>query len=217
MRGVRPLVATFSIVAFDPATASWGVAVQSRVLACGGVVAWARAGAGAVATQAMANAGWGPHGLALLEAGHGADEVVHALVTADGSRDVRQLGVVYRLGRAAAFTGVECIPESAHVVGRGFACQGNMLASREVVAAMARAFEHDAGGPFPERLVAALVAGQVAGGDRRGQQSAGLLVVREGGGVFHGSDRAIDLRVDDHAAPIDELVRLLALHRATFG
>jgi uncharacterized Ntn-hydrolase superfamily protein len=211
------LVATFSIVARDPEAESWGVAVQSRFLACGSLVPWAKAGAGCVATQAFANARYGPAGLAMLERGLDAQAVVAALVGDDDGRDVRQVGVVDRTGTAAAFTGGECLPWAGHLVGSGFSCQGNMLAGPEVIAAMARSFEQGNGSTLAERLVAALEAGQAAGGDVRGQQSAAIVVVREGGGFLGLGDRAVDLRVDDHATPIAELSRLLALHRATFG
>ncbi len=207
---------TFSVVAFDPATREWGVAVQSRFLAAAAVVSWARAEAGAVATQAWANMSYGPQGLELLAAGLPAEEVVERLVSADEGRDHRQLGVVDRDGRAAAFTGAACLEWAGHVVGEHYACQGNILAGQAVVTAMAEALETSRG-PLPERLVAALEAGQAAGGDRRGQQSAGLLVVREKGSYGGWTDRAIDLRVDDHPAPIVALGDLLRLHRLYFG
>ncbi len=213
----QPLVATFSIVAHNARTESWGVAVQSRFLACGSIVPWARAGAGCIATQAFANSRYGPAGLAMLERGLDAEAVVATLVRDDDARDVRQVGIVDRGGGAAAFTGAECVPWTGHVIGRGFCCLGNMLVGPEVLAAMARSFEASGEGTLPERLVAALEVAQAAGGDVRGQQSAALVVVREGGGFLGLGDRAVDLRVDDHATPIGELARLLALHRATFG
>lgn len=212
-----PVVATFSIVAYEPRTQSWGVAVQSKFLAVGSVVPWAKAAAGAVATQALANPRYGPLGLAMLEQGMRAEEVVAGLVGGDPGRELRQVGVVDRAGAAAAFTGRECFPWAGHVIGEHFCCQGNILASEAVVAAMAQAFEMHHARYFPDRLLAVLEAGQAAGGDARGQQSAALVVARAGGSWGGLSDRAVDLRVDDHPTPIAELVRLMALHRKTFG
>jgi len=207
---------TFSVVARDPATGDLGVAVQSKFLAVGPVVVHARAGVGAVATQAWANVSYGPRGLDLLAAGADARQAVDVLTGADDGRDQRQLGIVDAAGAAAAFTGAACPDWAGHVAGEGFACQGNILVSGATVEAMAGAMR-DAARPFPERLVAALAAGQAAGGDARGQQSAALLVVRPGGGYGGLSDRLLDLRVDDHATPIDELRRLLDLHELYFG
>jgi len=213
----QPYVATFSIVAFEPRSESWGVAVQSRFLAAGAVVPWSRAGVGAVATQAFANPRFGPLGLSLLAQGLAADEVVASLIAGDGGRAMRQLAVVDARGGAAAFTGEECLPWAGHLTRDGFTCQGNILAGPAVVAEMAGAFESNASLELPERLAAVLEAGQAAGGDARGQQSAGLLVVRAGGGFAGYSDRVVDLRVDDHTAPIAELARLLRLHRELHG
>jgi len=207
---------TFSIVAFDPPTASFGIAVQSKFLAVGAVVPWALAGIGAIATQARANTTYGPEGLALLESGMSAEDVVKRLTDADRDRDQRQLGVVDRLGHSAAYTGRACLDWAGQRCGENFTCQGNILAGPAVVEGMARGYT-DAAGPFPERLVAALAAGQEAGGDRRGKESAALLVVREKGGYAGLSDRAVDLRVDDHPDPISELARILALHRLYFS
>ena len=212
-----PIISTFSVVAYDPATESWGVAVQSRFLAVGSVVPWAEAGVGAVATQALVNPRFGPLGLTMLKRGLNAEEVVAGLVAADPGRETRQLGVIDRHGGAVAFTGAECFPWAGHVVGENFCCQGNILAGEAVVTEMAEAMNRHADQPFVDRLLAALRAGQAAGGDSRGQQSAALLVVRPGGGFGGYSDRAVDLRVDDHPAPISELARLVALHRETFG
>jgi uncharacterized Ntn-hydrolase superfamily protein len=211
---MRP--STFSIVAHDPAAGEWGVGVASKFLAVGAVVPWAQAGAGALATQARANLSYAPAGLALLAGGHAADVVVERVVSADDGRQHRQLGVVDAQGRAAAWSGTECLPWAGHRVGRGYCCQGNILAGEAVVVAMAEAFER-AQGPLPERLVGALAAGQAQGGDRRGQQSAALYVVKAGGSYGGYLDRYIDLRVDDHLTPIDQLGRLLALHRLYFG
>lgn len=211
------IVSTFSVVAYDPATESWGVAVQSRFLAVGSIVPWAEAGVGAVATQALANPRFGPLGLTMLRRDLSAEAVVADLIAADPGRNMRQVGVVDRRGNAAAFTGAECPPWAGHVVGQHFCCQGNILAGEAVVAEMAEAMRRHTDRSFVERLLAALHAAQAAGGDSRGQQSAALLVVRAGGGFGGYSDRAIDLRVDDHRAPITELERLVTLHREIFG
>lgn len=213
---MKKLVATFSIAAFDPETDSLGVAVQSKFLAVGAVVPWAKAGAGAVATQAMANYNYGPRGLELLSQGKEANETVEALVSADEGREHRQIGVVDAEGRAATFTGSECFEWAGGVTGEHYAAQGNILVGRETVEAMAGTFEK-ADGDLAARLLSALDAGQAAGGDRRGRQSAALLVVREGGGYGGDNDRVVDLRVDDHPEPIAELVRIRELHTLYFG
>jgi uncharacterized Ntn-hydrolase superfamily protein len=203
---------TYSIVAYDSATGDLGVAVQSRFLAVGAVVPWARAGVGAVATQAYGNPGYGPSGLELLVAGIEPGAVLGRLTQDDPLREERQVGIVDRAGRAATFTGRACYSWAGGLSGEGFAAQGNILAGPAVVGGLAETFA--AGGrPFPELLVACLAAAEAAGGDRRGRQSAALLVVREGGGYGGYNDRWIDLRVDDHAAPIEELQRLLEMHR----
>lgn len=207
---VRP--ATFSIVARDPANGDLGVAVQSKFLAVGSVVPWAQAGVGAVATQSFANVTFGVEGLRLMAAGWTAPEVLKQLLAADPDAAQRQLSLVDASGRAAAFTGEGCFPWACHIIGEGYACAGNILVGEDTVEAMARTFEATQGS-LAERLVTALAAGQSAGGDRRGQQSAALLVVRTGGGYGGRNDRYIDLRVDDHVAPIEELRRLLDLHR----
>lgn len=212
-----PVVSTFSVVAYDPATESWGVAVQSRFLAVGSIVPWAQAGVGAVATQALVNPRFGPLALAMLHQGLSAEEVVGGLVGGDPGRETRQVGVIDRHGQAAAFTGTQCFPWAGHVVGPHFCCQGNILAAEEVVAVMAEAMRRQSDQPFVDRLMAALQAGQAAGGDSRGQQAAALLVVRAGAGFGGYSDRAVDLRVDDHPAPVTELVRLVGLHREMYG
>lgn len=206
---------TFSIVAIDRQTGEVGVAVASKFLAVGAVVPWARAGAGAVATQAWANLSYGPGGLDLLAQEHPADMVVRMLTEPDDQREHRQVGIVDRSGRSAAWTGSECYAWAGHRSGDGYTCQGNILASEAVVTAMAATFEGTAG-LFPERLLAALDAGQSAGGDRRGQQSAALYVAKEKGSYGGWLDRAIDLRVDDHPTPITELHKLLELHRLYF-
>ena len=212
----RPVVATFSIAGFDPETGSLGVAVQSKFLAVGAVVPWARAGVGAVATQAMANVSYGPRGLELMGRGMGAEETVEALVSDDEERQHRQVGVVDAKGRVATFTGGECLDWAGGLTGEHYAAQGNILVGRETVEAMACAYE-SSGGEFANRLLSALGAGQEAGGDSRGKQSAALLVVREGGGYGGDNDRLLDLRVDDHPEPIEELARLRELHALYFG
>jgi len=213
---VRDLVATFSIVAFDPASEELGVAVQSKFLAVGAVVPWARAGVGVVATQAMANVSYGPRGLELMAQGRTAEETVQELVAADEGREDRQVGVVDARGRAATFTGNECFDWAGGVTGEHYAAQGNILVGVETVQAMARVYE-EATGDLAGRLLAALDAGQEAGGDSRGRQSAALLVVREAGGYGGQSDRVVDLRVDDHPDPIQELIRIRDLHTLYFG
>jgi uncharacterized Ntn-hydrolase superfamily protein len=215
-KSTKTIVATFSIVAFDPETDALGVAVQSKFLAVGSVVPWARAGAGAVATQAMANFNYGPRGLDLMSRGKSAEETVEALISADDEREYRQLGVVDARGRAATFTGGECFEWAGGVTGEHYATQGNILVGRETVEAMAKTFEGTSG-DLAGRLLAALDAGQAAGGDSRGKQSAALLVVREGGGYGGDNDRVLDLRVDDHPEPIRELIRIRALHTLYFG
>jgi uncharacterized Ntn-hydrolase superfamily protein len=210
------MIATFSIVAFDPEMEELGVAVQSKFLAVGAIVPWARAGAGAVATQAMANLNYGPRGLDLMSRGKTAEETVEALISSDDEREHRQLGVVDARGRAATFTGSDCFEWAGGVTGENYAAQGNILVGRETVEAMAKTFEATAG-DLAGRLLAALDAGQAAGGDSRGKQSAALLVAREGGGYGGDNDRVVDLRVDDHPEPIRELIRLRSLHTLYFG
>lgn len=209
-------VSTFSIVAHDPATSELGVGVASRFLAVGAVVPCAEAGVGAVATQAAANLSFGPKGLQLLRSGRPARQVVETLIAGDEGRSHRQLGIADARGGAAAWTGTDCLPWAGHVTGSGFTAQGNILAGETVVHAMAASFEQTTG-PLPERLIAALTAGQAQGGDSRGQQSAALYVVKERGSYGGYTDRYVDLRVDDHAAPVDELRRLLEQHRLHFG
>lgn len=203
---------TYSIVALDAATGDLGVATQSKFLAVGAVVPWARAGTGAIATQSYANVRYGPEGLDALAAGDSAADVLAALVAADPLREQRQAGIVDRHGSAATHTGRECFAWAGGRTGRGYAAQGNILAGPGVVDGIAETFE--AGGlPFPELLVACLAAAEAAGGDRRGRESAALSIVRAEGGYGGGNDRLIDLRVDDHADPVPELARILGLHR----
>jgi len=209
-----PRFGTFSIVAFDRETATWGVAVQSKFISVGSVVPFAEADVGAIATQALANVAYGPDGLALLRLGHSASEVVRRLTDADPGRDERQLGVVDAKGGSASFTGSKCMDWAGHEVGNGFACQGNILFGPDVVRAMARTYE-STGGDLLDRLLAALAAGQREGGDRRGMQSAALYAVRKGGGYGGNNDRWVDLRVDEHPSPIEELKRVFKIYDLT--
>ncbi len=213
----EPVVATYSIAACDLEAAQWGVAVQSKFLAVGSVVPWAEPHAGAVATQAYANPRYGPEGLALLRAGRSAQEVVDALVEADEGRAERQVGVVDARGGAASFTGEGCHEWAGGRTGPGYAAQGNILVSAATVDALAETFAGSAGSPLAERLLDCLRAAQAAGGDRRGQQSASLLVVERDGGYAKLSDTLVDLRVDDHAHPIEELARIYEAHQLLFG
>lgn len=212
------IVATFSIVAHDPGRQEWGVAVQSKFLAVAAVVSWARADAGAVATQAHANLTYGPRGLEMMEQGVSAEEAITALTGGDEGRVSRQIGAVDRAGRAFAYTGAECNEWAGHIVGEGYACQGNILLPG-TVQAMAERFEQVWGGAgeLADWLVAALEAGQKAGGDKRGRQSAGVLVVRENGGYGGNNDRYLDLRVDDDPEPIRKLQKLVEIHHLYFG
>jgi uncharacterized Ntn-hydrolase superfamily protein len=190
--------------------------VQSKFLAVGSVVPWAEPGAGALATQAYANPRYGPDGLSLLRQGVAADEVVERLVAADEGRDERQLGVVDAKGRGACWTGTACIDWAGHRTGRCYAAQGNILVGAETVDALADTFEGNAGLPLVQRLLACLSAAQATGGDRRGQQSASVLVVQRNGGYAQLSDVVVDLRVDDHERPVEELHRLYGIHRLLF-
>ena len=209
-----PHPSTFSIVAYDPKTKDLGVAVESRFVAVGSVVPFARSGVGAVATQSFANTSFGPKALTMLARGRAPKDVLKTLIASDNGATQRQVGIVDARGRAASFTGKECFPWAGHLIGKNYACQGNILAGEEVVKSMSRAFEVTEG-DLPVRLLAALSAGQRAGGDKRGQQSAALLVVREGGGYGGFNDRWIDVRVDDHPAPIEELIRVFNIYDIT--
>jgi uncharacterized Ntn-hydrolase superfamily protein len=215
-----PPVATFSIVGFDPATGELGVAVQSKFFGVGSVVPWAKAKVGAIATQSYANVAYGPEGLALLEGGQNASNVAHSLTAADSKAARRQLGIVDAKGNAASFTGDQCQPWAGHKIGKNFCVQGNILAGPEVMDAMASAYEaaqKKEATELSDWLTAALQAGQSAGGDKRGKQSAALLVVRENAGYAGGNDRFIDLRVEDHPEPIEELARLLGIHKEFYA
>jgi len=212
-----PVVATFSIAACDLAVRQWGVAVQSKFLAVGSVVPWAEPEVGAIATQATANPSYGPNGLALLRARLGPSEAVERLTSEEGGRDERQLGIVDGQGVAASWTGSGCNDWAGHRTGPGYAAQGNILVGQETVGALATTFEGNAQLPLAQRLIECLAAAQAAGGDRRGQQSASLLVVQKDGGYAGLSDVLVDLRVDDHERPIQELQRIYGLHFRLFG
>ena len=211
------VVATYSIVACDLDAGQWGVAVQSKFLAVGSVVPWAEPHVGAIATQSYANPRYGPDGLALLRVGGSAAEVVEALTTADDGRAERQVGIVDGHGRAATFTGDACHDWAGGRTGAGYAAQGNILVSEETVDALALTFEQNGHLSLAKRLIECLAAAQAAGGDRRGQQSASLLVVEKDAGYANLSDLVVDLRVDDHVHPIVELRRLYGLHNELFG
>jgi uncharacterized Ntn-hydrolase superfamily protein len=215
--GVRHrLVATYSICACDLEERQWGVAVQSKFLAVGCVVPWAEPLVGAIATQAWANPRHGPGGLALLREGAPADEAIARLTDADENRAQRQLGVVDGEGRAASYTGAECNAWAGHRTGAGYAAQGNILVSADTVDALADTFEAT-DKPLVERLLDCLEAAQTAGGDRRGQQSAAILVVGPEQGYAGLSDVFVDLRVDDNPRPLEELRRLFGIHQELFG
>ena len=210
----HPWPSTFSIVGFDPKTKDLGIAVESKFVAVGAVVPFAQAGVGAVATQSYANTTYGPNALALLKRRVAPKDALQRLVKADKEAAQRQAGVVDARGRSASYTGKECFPWAGHLVGRNYACQGNLLAGEDVVKEMGQAFEGTQG-DLPVRLLGALSAGQRAGGDKRGQQSAALLVVRDRGGYGGFNDRWIDIRVDDHPEPIEELIRVFNVYDVT--
>jgi uncharacterized Ntn-hydrolase superfamily protein len=212
-----PPAATYSIAACDLDAGQWGVAVQSKFLAVGSVVPWAEPEVGAIATQAYANPSYGPNGLALLRDGLSASEVVERLTYEDEGRDERQLGIVDREGTSASWTGPGCNDWAGHRTGPCYAAQGNILVGEETVAALATAFEANGLLPLSQRLIECLAAAQAAGGDRRGQQSASLLVVQKGGGYAGMSNVLVDLRVDDHPRPVQELHRIFELHQRLFG
>lgn len=215
-----PPVATFSVVGFDPETGDLGVAVQSKFFGVGSVVPWAKAKVGAIATQSYANVAYGPDGLALLAAGKTAKETLKQLTDVDDRRDSRQAGIVDAKGTSASFTGAKCNAWAGHREGTNFCVQGNILASENVVKAMAAGFENARkveGSELADWLMASLEAGQAEGGDTRGKQSAALLVVREKSGYGNANDRYIDLRVEDHPEPIQELARLLEMHKKFYA
>ena len=212
-----PPVATYSLCACDLAAGRWGVATQSKFLAVGSVVPWAEPHVGAIATQAYANPRYGPEGLALLREGLSAEDVVDRLTSADDERAHRQLGVVDAAGRAATYTGGDCLAWAGGRTGEGYAAQGNILVSGATVDALAETFESSAGKPLAERLLDSLDAAEAAGGDSRGRQSAALIVVERDGGYASLSDVLVDLRVDDHPDPLVELRRIYRMHDALFG
>lgn len=210
---MRP--STFSIVASDLGKREWGVAVASKFLAVGAVVNWAQAEVGAVATQALARVGFGPDGLTLLEQGKSAGETLKTLLQADDDRAERQVGIVDRAGHAVAHTGQKCLEWAGHRVGQGYSCQGNILTGPEVLEAMVESFEASSG-ELADRLLSALRAGDECGGDKRGKQSAAVLVVRKGGGYGGDTDRYLDLRVDDGPEPTQRLQELVNMHHVFF-
>ncbi len=211
------MISTYSLVACDLEAREWGVAVQSKFLAVGSAVPAAEAEVGALATQAWANLAYRPQGLALLREGYAAEDVLRRLIGADDGRDHRQLGVVDVHGGAATYTGSECLEWAGGTTGPGYTAQGNILVSAATVEALASSFEGSAGQGLAERLILSLAAGESAGGDRRGRQSAALLVVRKDGGYGGTSDVSVDLRVDDHPQPIEELERIYRIHDLLFG
>jgi uncharacterized Ntn-hydrolase superfamily protein len=212
----EPLVSTYSIVGCDLETRQWGVAVQSKFLAVGALCPFAEAEVGAVATQSYVNPRYGPDGLALLREGLSAAEAVERLTGADEGRAHRQLGIVDSEGRAATYTGEECFDWAGGRTGEGYAAQGNILVGEETVDALAATFEADTSLPLVQRLIECLAAAQAAGGDRRGQQSAAVIVVQKDGGYAGLWDTLVDLRVDEHERPIEELRRIYGIHRRLF-
>jgi uncharacterized Ntn-hydrolase superfamily protein len=210
-----PVPATFSTVGFDPETNELGVAVESKFLSVGAVVPWVESGVGAIATQSWANTTYGPRGLDLLRRGAAPDEVIRAITGHDEHAAERQVGIVDARGRSATYTGEHCKDWAGGAAGPNYAAQGNILAGRAVVDSMVKAFAQTQG-YLADRLVAALRAGQAAGGDRRGQQSAALYIAKPSGGYGGFNDRYVDLRVDDHPAPIEELARILEQHKLYF-
>lgn len=211
------LVATFSIVGFDPKTGELGVATQSKFLGVGAVVPWAEANVGAVATQSLANTAFGPDGFALLKEGKTAQEAMDALIENDPDAAMRQVGIVDFNGNSATFTGDGCYDWAGGRAGKNYAAQGNILVGEDTVTAMAETFEQSEGKPLAERLIACLHAAQKAGGDKRGMQSAAIYIVKEKGGYGGYNDRYLDLRVDEHETPIDELERIYRLHQLYFN
>lgn len=204
---------TFSVVFHDRETKTWGVGVASKFISVGSVVPWAKAGHGAVATQSFSNYSYGPHGLELLR-DKDASTVLNLLTSDDPLRETRQAAVVDRNGNVAAHTGSKCMDFAGHITGDGFSVQGNILAGSEVIEAMAK--EMEKGGPVLERILRTLEAGDSKGGDRRGRQSAAILIATEGKPFEEFSDRWVDLRVDDSIEPFKEMRKLSLLWEATF-
>ncbi len=211
----RDFVNTFSIVGYDPVTKEHGVAVASKFLSVGSLAPYAKAGVGAIATQSWVNVDYGIKGLQLMESGLSAEEALQEVTKGDEKLSVRQVGFVDANGKSATFTGEECFDWAGGIAGENFACQGNILVDENTVKAMSETFQKTEG-TLATRLVKALLAGEEAGGDSRGKQSASLLVVKENGGYGGYTDRYIDLRVDDHQEPVVELQRLLHLHQLYF-
>lgn len=208
-------ISTFSIVGYDPDNGDLGIAVQSKFFAVGAVVPWAEAGVGAIATQSWANTTYGPRGLELLKIGLSAKQTLDHLIKDDTGKNTRQVGIVDANGNVSNYTGEECHDWAGAISGKHFTAQGNILTGEEVVKAMGSTFEKSKG-ELADRLLDALIAGQEKGGDKRGQQSAALYVVRKNGGYSGFNDRYVDLRVDDHEKPIEELKRLLDIHKKFF-
>ncbi|NBR05268.1 MAG: DUF1028 domain-containing protein [Planctomycetes bacterium] len=206
----RATCSTFSIVAYDPDTKEWGIAVASKYLAVGSAVSWAKAGVGAVATQSSVNVLLGNAALELMGKGKSAKEALDELMKMDEGRDIRQVGVIDKNGMTANYTGAKCNPWAGAKAGKNYSCQGNLLTGPEVLDAMAKGYE-DTKGSLGVRLLFSLAAGEKAGGDKRGKQSAALLVVKPNGGPNSLGDRWLDFRVDDHSSPIDELIRIANL------
>ena len=209
-------VNTFSIVASDPKDNSYGVAVASKFLAVGSIVSWAKSEVGAIATQAHVKIAFGPDGLQMLKGGRSASEVLSALISDDPGAETRQLAIVDAHGGVAAHTGIKCHEWAGHLIGDHFSCQGNILVGSETLEAMETSFVSTEG-ELSDRLIAALVAGDTAGGDSRGKQSAAILVVKPGGGYGGDTDLYLDLRVDDHQDPVNKLSRLVEMHHLFFG
>ncbi|NHJ38973.1 MAG: DUF1028 domain-containing protein [Asgard group archaeon] len=202
---------TFSIVAYDPKNKEWGVAVQSKFVAVGAIVSYAKANVGALATQAYVNTSYGPMGLELLSKGITPEDVIELLTEQDPGKEKRQIGIVDFKGNTASFTGQECFDWAGHIVGKNYCCQGNILASGKVIGEMAKAYENTKG-DMVERFFAALEAAQEAGGDKRGRESAAILIVKEKGAYDGGTDRYIDIRVDEHPTPIKELKKVFEVY-----
>ena len=209
------IASTFSIVGHDPKAQEWGIAISSKFLAVGAGIIWAKAGAGAIATQAMANLDFGEIGIELLKKGYTAEQTAQSLLALDPLREERQFGIVDAKGTGYSFTGENCFDYAGGICGPNFACQGNILVSKATVEQMAETFQSETGN-LADRLMAALNAAQEAGGDKRGRQAAALLVVRDRGSYGGYNDRAIDLRVDDHPQPVAELNRIYQLYKFYF-
>jgi len=212
-RSGEPLAHTYSIVARDSITGELGVAVQSHWFSVGTAVSWAEAGVGAIATQSFVNKSFGIRGLALLKSGLSAQQALDSLLASDPGREVRQVAIVDTMGRVAVHTGKQCIVYAGHISGGQFSVQSNMMRTDKVPAAMADAYRK-ARGPLAQRLLAALTAAEAAGGDIRGRQSAALLIVPAASTGAPWDERLVDLRVDDHRAPLQELARLYTVHLA---